>query len=99
MGTWCKNCQINWKKLHPDKTNNIKSKLQRANRKARKLKATPAWTDKELIELIYAEATHRKLEVDHIIPLQGKNVCGLHVYYNMQLLTKFENIRKGALWP
>jgi hypothetical protein len=61
---------------------------------AEAMRAIPGWAEHEIIELIYAEAAHRALEVDHVIPLRGKLVCGLHVHINMQLLTRSQNARK-----
>lgn len=75
-----------------------------AKRRAVKLKATPPWlTDEQLLEikLLYLFVAERRkitgldLEVDHIIPLQGENVCGLHVPWNLQVLTASENASKG----
>jgi len=69
-------------------------------RQARIIKAMPHWVNSEAIELFYKEAkaltemTHIKFEVDHIIPLQGKNVCGLHVPWNLQVIPKSENSQK-----
>ena len=37
----------------------------------------------------------QKWEVDHIIPLQGKIVSGLHIHTNMQIIPKRENCRKS----
>lgn len=64
-----------------------------ALRKARKLKATPSWANLALIKEIYlnAEGDH----VDHIIPLQGETVCGLHVENNLQYLSPKDNMAKG----
>lgn len=61
---------------------------------ARKRNAMPAWADPELIALIY-DCCPRGYHVDHVIPLRGKNVCGLHVENNLQYLTEKENLRKG----
>lgn len=68
---------------------------------ATKIKATPSWADHDAISSVYAECsklsreTGIKHHVDHIVPLRGKNVCGLHVHWNLQILTASENCRKG----
>jgi hypothetical protein len=49
---------------------------------------------REEIAEIYAMATLLGMTVDHIIPLYGENVWGLHAPQNLQLLTKEENSRK-----
>lgn len=72
-----------------------------AKRRAQKLQATPAWADQEAIKAIYAEA--RRLEdvlgipmhCDHVVPLQGELVCGLHVETNLQIIPATLNIRKS----
>ena len=64
-----------------------------AKRRAARLKATPPWADLEKIKQIY-EKRPKGHHVDHIIPLQGRNVCGLHVHYNLQYLPAEENQRK-----
>lgn len=62
--------------------------------------ATPAWADRDAMELLNLEArrltatTGIKHEVDHIIPVQGKKVCGLHVPWNLRVITKTANARK-----
>lgn len=75
-----------------------------AKRRASKLKATPSWLtdyDWEMIKWTYdcakiAEEHYGKsYHVDHIVPLQGKNVCGLHVPWNLQVIPAKQNLTKG----
>lgn len=76
-----------------------------ARRNAAKLRATPAWADLDAIRAKYEEAaeltrkTGIRHEVDHIYPLQGKHVCGLHVAENLQILTRSQNARKSNKMP
>jgi 5-methylcytosine-specific restriction endonuclease McrA len=86
------------------KNNRGKINAIAARRRAQKLLATPKWLTKGQLEeilSIYLEAarltkeTGIKHHVDHIIPLQGENVTGLHVPWNLQILTATENCRKG----
>lgn len=96
-----------WKEAHPELKNRwAKNNLDKraaawARYYAAKLKACPKWADLEAIETLYTEAHRRTKEtgieyhVDHIVPLQGKLVSGLHVEYNLQVIPAVENCRKG----
>lgn len=70
-------------------------------REKRCVLATPTWADRELIKELYAlakkltEQTGIPHEVDHVVPLQGKNVSGLHVENNLQVISAEENRRKS----
>lgn len=76
-----------------------------AKRNAAKKQATPPWADMDLIRAFYeaasllTEETGIRHEVDHIYPLQGEFVCGLHCEANLQILTKTDNIRKHNRMP
>ena len=67
----------------------------------RRTEATPLWYETDLINQLYIKRTELSelwcivLHVDHIVPLQGKNVCGLHCWDNLQLLEASLNISKS----
>ena len=75
--------------------NRSKLNARDAKRRAMELNATPVWFEKEKVALVYKKAKEWGFEVDHVIPLQGKNVCGLHCWSNLQLLNKSLNRSKS----
>jgi hypothetical protein len=70
------------------------------NARAKMLGRMPVWADKKAIRAVYEEARRLTQEtgivhhVDHDIPLNGRDVSGLHVANNLQVLTDTENLRK-----
>lgn len=87
----------NYRKSSRGKT--VKLVLQR-KRETEKMNRTPKWLTEEQhrqIESFYIKAreltenTGIPHEVDHIVPLQAKDASGLHVPWNLQVLTAKEN--------
>lgn len=99
-----------WAEKNPEKMREkAKRRLQKdpsyfahynALRKARKIQATPKWANLSAIRDIYkacrciSKLSRIQHDVDHIIPLKGKNVCGLHVEYNLRPIPSFQNRKK-----
>jgi len=85
LATACKQCR----KLIESPT----AAMYTAKYKANKIKRTPTYINLEKIKLIY-KLCPKDYQVDHIIPLNGHNVCGLHIENNLQyLLAKENNIK------
>jgi len=75
-------------------------------RRQREARATPPWVDRSAVRAIYKKAkrlsksTGEQYVVDHIVPLDGKLVCGLHVPWNLRVVHWLENARKSwHTWP
>lgn len=73
-----------------------KTRRQQAARR----KAVPGWIDRAKEVAVYEEAARRRLlgenvEVDHIVPILGKNFCGLHWHGNLRVISAFANRSRG----
>lgn len=62
--------------------------------KFRKMNRVPYWVNANELREIYVNCPDR-MEVDHIVPIRGENVSGLHVPWNLQYLTKEDNRSKN----
>jgi hypothetical protein len=85
--------------------NNVgKYYINKAKRRATLLNATPKWYDC-FDDFVLSEAynlckrreisTGVRWEVDHVVPLQGKTVCGLHWHHNWSVIPMYNNRSKG----
>lgn len=92
----------NWNKHNKPKKAALQSK-----RRAALLQRTPNWLTEDdfwMIEEAYELAALRTKmfgfpwHIDHLIPLQGRNVSGLHVPTNLQVIPGAENVRKHNRW-
>lgn len=89
------NCD-RWQKRNP--ANLLK---RAAKRRAFKLQAIPKWVNYKKIQEFYETANGLNMltgewhDVDHIVPLQSKLVCGLHCEANLQVLPRKVNQSKG----
>ena len=101
----CKDCRrvSNLKYEHTPKAKRDKRK-RAALRDRRSKQATPKWLTPEQKQQIVATYEHMRdcravtgeeYHVDHIVPLRGENVCGLHVPWNLQVLPACVNMSKS----
>ena len=86
-----------WKKANPGTVNEHATR-----RRLSVVQQTPAWTDTEQTRAYYdvcaffnGVSGYTKYHVDHIIPLRGKRVSGLHVHTNLRIIPARENERKN----
>ena len=83
--------------------NKVDYYANKAKRRAATLQRTPKWLNDchfMVMKSFYSEAKYLRekgfdCEVDHIVPLQGANVSGLHVPWNLQIIEKSKNRSKG----
>jgi len=81
-----------WRKNNPAHRNALKAKYL-----ADRNKRTPSWANLKKIVEFYKKCP-QGYHVDHVLPLRGKTVSGLHVLKNLQYLPAIENMRKNNVY-
>lgn len=99
-----------WRQRNPTyhkehyKANKTQYVINRANRRAAQELATPPWLtaiNKAQIAEHYEIAKAKEMQtgvkyhVDHVVPIHNPEMCGLHVPWNLQVITAKENLSKG----
>lgn len=80
--------------------------MHAAARRARERRATPPWADKFLMREVYDLAARRtavtgiEWHVDHVVPMNGDTVSGLHCEANLDVIPAKANLKKqNHYWP
>ena len=84
-----KKAQTNFRKSNPE---HFRAKAKTRNKKVKQ--ATPKWVNYKELYNIYLNCP-KGMQVDHIVPINGKNVSGLHVPWNLRYLDPVENNKKS----
>jgi uncharacterized Zn finger protein (UPF0148 family) len=99
-----------WRNANPERqkkyarkyydSHRVEHNVKMAKRRAAKLQATPLWADGTVIKFLYATSRYLSLvsgeewRVDHVVPLKGAHVCGLHTPHNLRVVPASINRRK-----
>jgi hypothetical protein len=89
-----------WQQANPDKHCEIQVRRYASVRSSQ-----PTWADRAAISDVYKTAAEMRksgldVQVDHIVPLRSKLVCGLHVQSNLQIIERKLNlVKNNRLWP
>ena len=96
--------RMDWWKNHPDNAKLIQKRYRQKHpqrilarirvRQCKQQQRLPQWVNLKQIQLFY-EQCPQGYHVDHIIPLQGKFVSGLHCLQNLQYMLASENMKKS----
>lgn len=66
-----------------------------SKKRAKELRRVVEWADADVIKEIYTTARAINRVVDHVVPLRGKNVCGLHTHNNLAIVSHEHNASKS----